>query len=51
MTDYERDLMANGTYLIQMQENYATPIIQMPPKRPASPYAKFDKYHKNKKRK
>ena len=46
MTDYERELMANGTYLIRMQENYETPIIQMPPKRTVSPYAKFDKYHK-----
>ena len=51
MTDYERELMANGTYLIRRQENYATPIIQMPPKRTVSPYAKFDKYHNQKKRK
>lgn len=51
MTDYERELMANGTYLIKMRENYASPIIQMPPKRPISPYAKFDKFHHKKKRK
>ena len=51
MNNYERELMANGTYLIRMQENYATPIIQMSPKRTISPYAKFDKYHKKKKRK
>ena len=53
MNDYEKELMANGTYLIRMRECEVqpTPFIQMPPKRPISPYAKFDKYHKKKKRK
>ena len=52
MTDYERELMANGTYLIKMREAevYPTPFIPAPPKRPISPYAKFDKFH-HKKRK
>lgn len=50
MTDYEREMMANGTYLIKMQEVYPTPFIPAPPKHPVSPYAKFDKYHKNKKK-
>lgn len=54
MNDYERELMANGTYLIKMRECEVqpTPFISMPPKRTTSPYAKFDKLHKkNRKRK
>ncbi len=53
MDAYERELMANGTYLIKMRECEVqpTPSIPMPPKRTISPYAKFDKYHKKKKRK
>ena len=53
MTDYERELMANGVFLIHqchLPEIKLEPYVPEP-KRPVSPYAKFDKFHKKKKRK
>lgn len=53
MTDYERDLMNQGVFTVQIPEDNV-PYFEdcpMPPKRPVSPYAKFDKFHRKKKRK
>ena len=53
MDAYERELMANGTYLIRRCEPIETApdVKDIKPKRTISPYAKFDKYHHKKKRK
>lgn len=53
MNDYERELMEQGVYLIRATrrpEIKIKPYVPEP-KRPVSPYAKFDKFHRKKKKK
>ena len=53
MTNYERELMEHGVFTVQIPEPNAPYFVDCPtpPKRPVSPYAKFDKFHHKKKRK
>lgn len=53
MNDYERELMSQGVFIIHVPE-YKIPFFEsdpMPPHHPVSPYAKFEKFHRKKKRK
>ena len=52
MTDYERELMERGVSShLWLRPIKVYPYIKILPKRPVSPYAKFDKFNHKKKRK